>query len=355
MTVIDVQLVTKHYQVKIQTATSSQFGTEVAAVWQPCRIALVTDTTVGPLYLAQVQTQLTAFGFQVLPITVPAGEKSKSLAQTALLYEQLLTAGFNRGDGVIALGGGVVGDLAGFVASTYMRGIRFIQIPTSLLAQVDSSVGGKTAIDLPAGKNLVGTFYQPDLVLIDPEMLATLAPRHLVEGYAEIVKMAALTGGDFWQLVNQIQDATGILVNAEALITKSIAFKAQIVMADEHEGGQRRILNLGHTIGHAVEALANGQLMHGEAVSIGLVAIARIFEQKGLSPQGLTDQLTDLLQSVGLPVTSSFLNAPALLERISHDKKNQGQGLHLIYLAQVGQPREIVVPQTDVQAYLGLD
>lgn len=355
MTTIEVHLVHKDYQVKIKNDLMQQVAPEIARLWQPRQVAVITDTIVAPLYLEIVQQQLTASGFEVLPVIVPAGEASKSLAQTMVIYQAMVTAGFNRSAGVIALGGGVVGDLAGYVASTYMRGIDFIQIPTSLLAQVDSSVGGKTAIDLPMGKNLVGTFYQPDLVLIDPMVLNTLATRHLVEGYAEIVKMALLAGGEFWQLVTTIDCQSALLAQRQALITQSIAFKAKVVMADEQEQGQRRILNLGHTIGHAVEALAAGQLMHGEAISIGLVAILSIFEKQGLSPQGLSKQLRQLLQAVNLPITSPWLTDDRLFERISHDKKNQGTDLHLIYVSQIGQPQELVIPLKQVPAFLAIN
>lgn len=348
MSTISVNLTTQEYQIKIENGLASSIGYEIQQVWSARKIALVTDTNVGPLYQAQITEQLAQAGFQVTVLTVPAGESAKSLEQAMSLYQALVTANFNRGDGLIALGGGVVGDLTGFVASTYMRGLPFIQIPTSLLAQVDSSVGGKTAIDLPAGKNLVGTFYQPELVLIDPQMLETLPQRQLVTGYAEVVKVAALVGADFWDLVQQIESPTAILDKAPELIACSIAYKAQIVMADVQESGQRRLLNFGHTIGHAVESLAAGELTHGEAVSIGLIAISRLFEQ----PTQITGQLQTVLERVGLPVTHPLLQSPALFEKIAHDKKNQGALINIVYLKAIGQPIILQLPLTQFSAQL---
>ncbi|XEO94893.1 3-dehydroquinate synthase [Latilactobacillus sakei] len=348
MPTISVNLTTQEYQIKIETGLATAIGHEVQQVWSARKIALVTDTNVGPLYQTQITEQLTQAGFQVTVLTIPAGESAKSLEQAMILYQALVTANFNRSDGLIALGGGVVGDLTGFVASTYMRGLPFIQIPTSLLAQVDSSVGGKTALDLPAGKNLVGTFYQPDLVLIDPQMLETLPQRQLVTGYAEVVKVAALVGNDFWNLVQQIASPSAILDKAPELITRSIAYKAQIVMADVQESGQRRLLNFGHTIGHAVESLANGELTHGEAVSIGLVAMSRLFEQ----PTQIAAQLQIVLERVGLPVTHPLLQSPALFEKIAHDKKNQGVLINIVYLKAIGQPTILQLPLTQFSAQL---
>ena len=278
---ITVALTNKHYDVLIEKGLLSNAGKLISAVWTPRKVAIVSDDNVAPLYQQQLADQLTNNGFTVHCYQFPAGEASKSLSQLQTLAQQLVTDNFNRDDGVVALGGGVTGDLAGFLAATYMRGISLIQVPTSLLAQVDSSVGGKTAVDLGTTKNIVGSFYEPDLVLIDPTTLKTLTQRDLVEGYGEIVKVAAMTGGNFWQLIEKIESPTDILANATSLSEGSIQFKADIVMADEKEGGQRQLLNFGHTIGHAVEALANGKLRHGESVSIGTVAIFQAFEEAG--------------------------------------------------------------------------
>ncbi|MFL2028656.1 3-dehydroquinate synthase [Loigolactobacillus zhaoyuanensis] len=336
---VEVKLPQKEYPIYIENGLLAQTGTLVKKQWPKVQqVALISDSNVTPLYAEKVRLQLVQAGFQVYLYTVTAGEAAKSLGVVASLYDELLGDGFTRSAGVIALGGGVVGDLAGFVASTFMRGLAFIQIPTSLLAQVDSSVGGKTAVDLPAGKNLVGTFYQPDAVLIDPDTLTTLSQRYLVEGYAEVVKMAAIASADFWQLIAQIQSVAAILTHANALIQASVTFKAKIVMADEKEAGLRQILNFGHTFGHAVEAGANGALAHGEAVSIGMVTLTQCFEHAGLSPVGMTAKLRQQLVAVGLPVTSDLIGQPDFYTRIAKDKKNRGGRVNLIYLKAIGEP-----------------
>lgn len=352
MVTIDVHLTQKDYQIRIQSGLLQTCAEQIAQVWTPRQIALITDTNVAPLYLEEIESQLIKASYQVTPIIVPAGEATKSLNQAMALYSQLAAANFTRHDGVIALGGGVIGDLAGFVASTYMRGIAFIQIPTSLLAQVDSSVGGKTALDLPAGKNLVGSFYQPDLVLIDPKFLATLDERQLLAGFAEVVKVAALNGGRFWQQVTAIENTHMILVQAETLIQQSVHYKARIVMADEKENNHRQLLNYGHTIGHAIETLANGTLMHGEAISIGVVTMQRLAEQSRLTEAHLTPTLKAVLNTVGLPTASPLLTSERLFEQLLHDKKNQGQAINLVYLDAIGVPKIQSVPLATLAANL---
>jgi 3-dehydroquinate synthase len=335
---VTVTLPTKTYQIKIADGLLATIGTEVAALWQTRKIAVISDRHVAPLYADQVLKSLTAAGFEPHLYLVEAGEASKSLGVASSLYDELVGDGFTRTDGVIALGGGVVGDLAGFVASTYMRGLAFIQIPTSLLAQVDSSVGGKTAVDLPSGKNLVGSFYQPDLVAIDPTTLKTLSQRYIVEGYAEILKMAAIDKPEFWQIIEKINQPADIVTYAQDLIKASVAFKAKIVIADEQEGGLRQILNFGHTMGHSIELLAAGELAHGEAISIGMVQLTKLFEAYQLSPAGLTQQLTTALQKVGLPTESDLIGSPAFYENMRHDKKNRHGKLNLVYLKAIGEP-----------------
>lgn len=352
MTIIPVKTATQAYDVRLVDHGLDQIAEHIASVWTPRRVALITDTTVGPLYAAKVVTQLTNAGYCVNVLTVPAGEASKSWTQVERLITAMSTMHLTRSDGVIALGGGVVGDLAGFVASIYLRGLSLIQVPTSLLAQVDSSVGGKTAIDLPTGKNLVGSFYQPALVLIDPQTLTTLPARSLAEGYGEIVKCAALVGGAFWALVTQINQLADLIPNAAALITASVQFKAQVVMADEKEGGQRQLLNFGHTIGHAVELLGQGRWMHGEAVAIGLVQVSRLFEAHQLTPAGTADQLAARLQAVGLPTSLPDLPVTQLLAAMQHDKKVHGNQLTWVYLTAIGRPELRAVPVLQLKDWL---
>ena len=323
---ITVALTNKHYDVLIEKGLLSNAGKLISAVWTPRKVAIVSDDNVAPLYQQQLADQLTNNGFTVHCYQFPAGEASKSLSQLQTLAQQLVTDNFNRDDGVVALGGGVTGDLAGFLAATYMRGISLIQVPTSLLAQVDSSVGGKTAVDLGTTKNIVGSFYEPDLVLIDPTTLKTLTQRDLVEGYGEIVKVAAMTGGNFWQLIEKIESPTDILANATSLSEGSIQFKADIVMAAEKEGGQRQLLNFGHTIGPAVEA----------------------FEEAGKTAAGVTAKIRTQLAAVGLPVSSPLLSSPQILDKIKHDKKNHNGHLNLVYIKKIGQPVILTVPENQI-------
>lgn len=354
MKIIKVDLPDHSYNVEIENGVLNCTGQLVSSIWSKRKIALVSDSNVAPLYQDRVADALESVGFTVHNYQFPAGEASKSLEVLGDLTREMAADGFNRDDGVIALGGGVTGDLAGFLAATYMRGISLIQIPTSLLAQVDSSVGGKTAVDLDNTKNIIGAFYQPDLVIIDPETLQTLTTRDLVEGYGEIVKVAALSDGDLWKLVQSINSPADILANAKELSIHSVQYKANVVMGDEKEGGLRQLLNFGHTIGHAVEALADGDLRHGEAVSIGMVAITRIFEEKVLSREGLTQTLIDRLEAVGLPVTTPLLESQAVFDKIKNDKKNRDGHLNLIYVHQIGGPAIKSIPSDDIQDFLDI-
>ncbi|MDM8219286.1 3-dehydroquinate synthase [Limosilactobacillus mucosae] len=351
---ISVALVSHQYDVLIEPGLLKTAGERIAQIWSPRKIALISDDNVAPLYQKDLAAQLTNQGFEVHCYDFPAGEASKSLAQLQRLSEKLAKANFNRDDAVIALGGGVTGDLVGFLAATYMRGISLIQIPTSLLAQVDSSVGGKTAVDLGTTKNIIGAFYEPDLVLIDPQTLTTLPIRDLVEGYGEIVKAAAMVGNGFWRLIEQIDSPAAILKHALELSKFSIQFKADIVMVDEKESGQRQLLNFGHTIGHAIEALSAGELRHGEAISIGTVAICRAFEAAGKTAPGTTQKITARLTAVGLPITSPWLASNRVLELIKHDKKNHNGYLNLVYVKEIGVPTILKVPTNQIAATLQL-
>jgi 3-dehydroquinate synthase len=344
LTTIHINVPDRHYDVLIARGLAGRLEEKIKQIWTPRKIAVVSDSHVAPLYQAHVVEQLINAGFSPSAYQVPAGEPSKSWAQAVALYRRLAADHFTRTDGVLALGGGVIGDLAGFVASTFMRGLALIQVPTSLLAQVDSSVGGKTAIDLDTGKNLIGTFYQPDAVFIDPDLLNTLPRRDLTEGYAEIVKMAALQGKEFWKLVERIRRPTDILAQADALITASVTFKATVVIEDEKENGRRQILNFGHTIGHAIELISRGELLHGEAVGIGMVQLSRLFEHYRLSQHGLTAMLQDRLKAVGLPVDSPLTATADFYEKLRNDKKNHGRLLNLVYLKTIGSSAFYPIP-----------
>ncbi|MFT8853336.1 MAG: 3-dehydroquinate synthase [Leuconostoc suionicum] len=352
MSTITVDLATKKYDVKIDNTLHTRLGQEISTVWSARKIALLTDSNVGPLYLKDTAKQLREAGFDILELEVPAGESSKSLSVAGELIAKMATAGFTRGDGVIALGGGVIGDLGGVVASLYMRGIAFIQIATSLTAQVDSSVGGKTAVNLGNTKNIAGSFYQPDLDLVDVTYLNTLTDRDLVEGYAEVVKTSALANQDFFDFTGQIKSVADIRHHAQELSKCAIAYKASVVMADEKESGERQFLNFGHTFGHAIELLAHGELRHGEAVAIGMIAISSRFEQHGIMPRGLTTELLSRLEAVGLPTQSHFIGTTDFFNHLINDKKNHDGVLNLVALGKVGQPIIVKKKIADMPAFV---
>jgi len=320
---------------------------QTAGDWRRC--AIVTDDKVARLHLETLQASLSEAGLAVDPVVVPAGEASKSFEQLAPLCEALLTRGIERGDAVVALGGGVIGDLAGFAASILRRGVALVQAPTTLLAQVDSSVGGKTGINTPQGKNLIGTFHQPRLVIADTDTLDTLPARELRAGYAEIVKYGLLGDADFfvWLEENGLALLRGDTEARADAIEKSCRMKAAIVAEDEREAGERALLNLGHTFGHALEAWAgySGDLLHGEAVAIGMGLAFKLSEQMGLCPRGRHERVTGHLRAAGLPVAIGDLGAcgrglPEPAELITHmmqDKKVSGGRLTFILVRDVGE------------------
>lgn len=349
---IHVELASKAYDVVIASGARHEVGERLATIWQPRQVMIVTDEHVGPLYLADVSATLAQHGFTVHTTTVPASETSKSLQMVEQIVGKMAEDGFTRQDAIVALGGGVVGDLTGVIASLYMRGIAFAQIATSLTAQVDASVGGKTAVNMATVKNIMGSFYQPDMVLIDPDFLQTLSDRDLVEGYAEVVKTSALAGGDFWRLTGEIKTVDVIRERAEVLITKSVSYKRDIVVADEKEGGVRKYLNFGHTLGHAIELMAHGELRHGEAVAVGMVAISERFENAGITGSGITALLRDRLVPVGLPVTSPLIGQAAFYDHLKNDKKNAAGMLQLVAISVPGQPTIVQKALADMPAFV---
>ncbi len=318
-------------------------------------VLVVTDTNVGPRYADTLRAALPARA-RVEVASIEAGETHKTLATCAGVYARLAALGASRDATIVALGGGVVGDLAGFVAATWMRGVRYVQVPTTLLAMVDSSVGGKTAVDLPQGKNLVGAFHQPVAVLIDPDTLATLPHRELVAGYAEVVKYAAIGDVAFFGWLADHVDA--LLAREPAAVARAIEtscrHKAGIVARDERETGERALLNLGHTFGHALETASDYAMLHGEAVAIGMVVAARLSARLGLAAVGDANQLAALLARFGLPVAiPGQLDPDVLLGHMRLDKKAVSGKLRLVLWRGIGRA-EIVsdVPDDAIRAAL---
>lgn len=345
------------YPIQIKRNTLHTFGTFLKTVWKPKQVAIITDNRVGDLYAETVFTSLSDAGFTPTMLTIPEGEESKSFTQATHLYEQLAQSGFTRSDGIVALGGGVIGDLAGFVASTYMRGISFAQVPTSLLAQVDSSIGGKTAVNTKTAKNLVGSFYQPDAVLIDPDVLDTLEPRRLREGIAEIVKAAAIADLTLWQELERYQDEFDLLNHVESVIIKALKVKQTVVEEDEFDNGIRLILNFGHTIGHAIEKNAGyGIISHGEAVAIGMVWMSKAASQQALMPTELIQPIIAMLEKFHLPTSLSLpIAVDDLVQAITNDKKARGATLQIIVLDTLGKARIETIPVDEMDQFLQME
>ncbi len=303
-------------------------------------VAVVTDENVGAAYLERVTGALTNSGFETCAVTIPAGEQYKTLETVSQLWESFSSAKIERGSTVVALGGGVVGDLAGYAASAWLRGVPWVAVPTSLLAMVDASMGGKTGFDLPQGKNLVGAFHPPRLVLADPEVLASLPEVEWINGMAEVVKHGVIADAGLFEICRRefrsLQDF-GILAK---LVSRAMAVKVKIIEEDPYEQGVRAALNLGHTVGHGVELASGFKLRHGEAVSIGMVVEARMAEQIGLAPRGVADEIAATLQTVGLPTEiPADLDRDAIAAAMSRDKKKAGGVVKFALPAAIGDVR----------------
>lgn len=336
MSIINVNLGVKSYQIEIAAGLLQEAGAKIRSISKAQRTAIISDSNVDALYGDRLQQSLTGSGFKVTRIVFPAGEKSKCLAELARIYDQLAAAGITRSDLVVALGGGVTGDLGGFAAATFLRGVDYVQVPTSLLAQIDSSVGGKVAVDLPAGKNLVGNFYQPKLVLIDTELLRTLPVRFLHDGLAEAIKYGCIRDRALFDKIAAMRDDEELLANIGGIVERCCAIKAEIVEHDEFDTGERMVLNFGHTIGHAVEKCCGYiTYTHGEAVGIGMALLTRQTERLGLTKPGTAEEICRVLKKYNLPVDAPYTEQE-LLGGIGMDKKKSGSSITLIILKEIG-------------------
>lgn len=351
--IITIDLENRSYSLQIEKGCFQEAGAWVADLWQPRRIALVTDEIVGPLYASSLIEDLSKRGFTVKQITIPAGEESKSFSQAEKLYGELLDFGLTRKDGLIALGGGVVGDLTGFIASTYQRGVPFLQIPTTLLSQVDSSIGGKTAINLPQGKNLVGTFYQPEGVLIDPDLLATLPLRRLREGLAEVIKYGAIADAKLFKTLEDLKNEEDFLAHSVEIIATCCSIKKNFVEKDERDLGLRFLLNFGHTIGHGIEQVTHYKSWaHGEAVAIGMNQITSVTENQGATEPGTLKRLQELLQKFHLPLQHVPWEIDQLTAAISRDKKGESDQIRMVRLKKIGEAELFPVGKSEIPTYL---
>ncbi len=336
--VVRVELPQSPYEITIANGLIDRVGDVVKAVSKSLRVGIVTDTTVGPLYADRVKGSLEKAGFDIVVATIPAGESHKTLPTLLPIYDIFLQARFERTTPLIALGGGVVGDMTGFVAATLLRGVPFIQIPTTLLAMVDASVGGKTGVDHAAGKNLIGAFHQPACVLIDPSVLKTLPPRELQSGLAECIKHEIIRDADgFASLEQNISRALALDMGYLGdLIAHNVAIKAKVVAADPFEKGERAHLNLGHTFGHAIETISNYTYTHGESISLGICAAAYAAVMLDMIDEGARQRIIKLLHAAKLPTSGLQLNLDAVVESMYFDKKVKAGKIRFILPDSIG-------------------
>src|SRR5437667_6746727 len=353
---VPVKLGARSYRILVGAGLLSQAGPEISRLGVGRRLALLTDPAIQSLYGEIVAQSLAGAGFDVTTVLLPEGERAKTLEVAASTWDRLLEAGLDRGSAVVALGGGAVGDLAGFVAATYMRGMHFVQLPTTLLAQVDASIGGKTAIDHPRAKNLIGAFHQPRLVLVDPDVVVTLSDREFRSGLAEVVKHGIVADAAYF---GDVERHAGPLLardlpTLERVIGGSCRIKASVVERDEQETELRAMLNYGHTVGHALEASAGyGRFAHGEAVSIGIAAAARLAHRLGLAFLETVLRQERLLEALGLPVRLADVDHAALLAAIGRDKKARDGTVPFVLAPRIGEFRLVFdVPPDAVRAVL---
>ncbi|MDP8962139.1 MAG: 3-dehydroquinate synthase [Actinomycetota bacterium] len=349
--VVRVDLDERAYDVVIGRGVLADLARHVPLPVGARRVAIVTQPPVGR-YAAPVRAALAAAGLEVHELTVPDGEQAKDVAVLGRLYRALARIPLGRGDLIFAVGGGVVGDLAGFLAATWHRGVPVVQVPTTLLGQVDAAIGGKTGVNLPEGKNLVGAFHQPLAVIADVEALATLPPRERIAGLAEVVKYGLIRDPVILELLEA--DPAGAVgwdpTLLEELVGRSAAVKARVVAADEREFGQRSHLNLGHTHGHAIEAVTGyTRYLHGEAVAIGICTALRLGARIGLGPRALVERTEALLCRLGLPVRTPPLDRAALWSAMGRDKKAQG-GVRFVLLEELARPTLMTPPPDAIDA-----
>ena len=357
METVRVNLGTKSYSIQIGTGLLTTVGKQLLLHNFPVgRVGLITDTTVATLYLDPLIDVLTVDGFKPVIVKIPPGESQKNISSLALIYDKFINARLERDSPILALGGGVIGDLAGFAAATLQRGVPLVHIPTTLLSQVDSSVGGKTAINHPRGKNLIGAFHQPSIVVIDVAVLKSLPYRELVAGLAEVIKYAIILSPELFQLLEK--NIETLLTREDKILPSVIRaccqLKALVVQEDEKEDGYRSILNFGHTMGHAIEnATSYRRFLHGEAVAIGMVFAAKLSEARGLCAKGTHDRIISLLAKAGLPVNvPTDIARDLLTSGLSTDKKIKAGKVKFVCLENLGKTKFDFLSPDDIISYI---
>ncbi|MCH5321013.1 MAG: 3-dehydroquinate synthase [Eubacterium sp.] len=338
------------YDILIEKGLLDRAGELVKSVLKANKITLISDTNVYPLYGDKVKASLEKQGYQVFTYVFEAGEASKKTETVINIVEFMADKGLTRNDGVVALGGGVCGDMAGFAAAIYLRGIKFVQIPTTLLAQVDSSVGGKTGVNLPQGKNLCGAFHQPSMVIIDPNVLDTLSPHYFSDGMGEVIKYGCIKSKALFDRLEKENPNDFI----EDMIFECVDIKRVVVENDEKEHGERALLNFGHTCGHAIEKLCNFEtISHGEAVGIGMVMISKVGESLGLTEQGTAEKIAKVLEKYNLKTQDTHSTAE-IVKAMGADKKRTGSGIKFIMLKAIGESFINPVPNLEIAEIFGV-
>jgi 3-dehydroquinate synthase len=353
MRVINARLSNISYDIHVQNGLFNTLGSQLAAWYKGGTVAVVTDSNVDQLYGSAMESILTNAGYKVHKIIIAPGEQSKSLINLNYVYNKLAEGEINRGNLIIAFGGGVVGDLTGFAAATYMRGIPFIQVPTTLISQIDSSLGGKTGINLKIGKNLAGCFYHPKAVYIDPAFWETLPQRVYTDGLAEAVKYGAINDAGLFKEMLNANSLDAIKNNIEDIIYRCCSIKNIFVQKDEMDRGERQMLNFGHTIGHAIERYYDYEkYTHGEAISLGMLQITKKSEELKLTERGSFDTLKRLLEICKLPTDMPQMDISKLISIIAHDKKSSDNHIKLILLRSIGNSYIHQIPKDNLKSFI---
>lgn len=336
MRIINVNLGLKSYGIVIENGVIKNIGKEINEIYKNKKIAIVTDENVFSLLGSIIKESLIKWNYEINFIVAKPGENSKTMETLQNVYEQFIDFNLTRSDLVIALGGGVVGDLAGFAASTYLRGIDYVQVPTTLLAQVDSSIGGKVAVNLEQGKNLIGSFYQPKKVLIDPDVLHTLQDKYIKDGLGEVIKYACIKDEELFQVLSGIHSKEQLFINLEYIIYTCCNIKRELVEKDEQDKGERMLLNFGHTCGHAIEKYFKYEYSHGEAVAMGMYCITRKSEALGYTEPGTAEKIKNMLLNFNIAYEFPNVDMDSINNIVVLDKKNNSGKMNLILLRKIG-------------------
>lgn len=336
----------KPYEVIVEDGVLDRAGEKIAPLVRPgSRAMIVSETNVFPIYGERLKASLEKAGIHTAEFVFEAGEPQKQLSTVMQIYEALAENDFTRSDIIVTLGGGVAGDMGGFAAATFLRGIDFVQVPTSLLAQVDASVGGKTGVDLPFGKNLVGAFHQPRLVLADPKTLSTLPDAYFTDGMGEVIKYGCIADKALFETIERLGSRAALMPRLDEIVARCCAIKARYVHEDPHDHGVRMQLNFGHTLAHALEnTMGYGVLLHGEAVCIGMVAAAKWGETLGVTPEGTSARIERVLKAYDLPTErDAGLTRAQLAATMALDKKAEGDGVRCVILTEIGACTGVVI------------